>query len=228
MRSFKLSFIAGFVFLVSFSCRERGGRFIDQGEIHYNIDYITSGGSMSNEFKPKTLVVSFKSNKILFEILSPIGNQGIINIVNPELNIFDTYLNMFAVRYYYSGAPGEMHPGFESMDGMELLKTDRTANICGYNCKNAVVTFPADRNKKYEIWYTNEIKVKNSNSSTPYHEIEGVLLSFYFLLGKSEMKFDAETVYNKEIPDKSFERKSKFRLVSKKDMDKIITDMVNL
>ena len=42
------------------------------------------------------------------------------------------------------------------------------------------------------------------------------------------MKFEAETVYNKEIPDKAFTRKPKFRQVDKKDMDKIITDMVNL
>lgn len=228
MRLLKLSFVAGFIIAVSFSCRERGGKYIDHGEIHYNIDYITSGGTMSNDFKPKTLVVSFKDQKILFEILSPIGNQGIINIVNPEQNIYDTYLNMFAARYYYTSSPGEMYPGFSSMDGMELKKTNRTTVICGYNCKNAEVTFPADRSKIYDVWYTDEIKVKNSNSSTPYREIEGVLLSFYFFLGNSEMKFDAETVYDKEISDKSFERKPKFRLISKSEMDKIITKMVNL
>jgi hypothetical protein len=53
-------------------------------------------------------------------------------------------------------------------------------------------------------------------------------MSFYYILGGSEMKFQAETVYKKDIPDKAFERKPKFRPVSKKDMDKIITDMVNL
>jgi hypothetical protein len=228
VRSLKISFVAGLILVISISCNERGGKYIDQGEIHYNIDYIASGGTMSNEFKPKTLVVSFKKEKILFEILSPIGNQGIINIVNPEKNIYDTYLNMFAARYYYSANQGEMHPGFSSMDGMELKKTNRTTTICGYSCKNAEVTFPSDRKKVYDIWYTNEIKVKNTNASTPYHDIDGVLLSFYFFLGSSQMKFDAETVYDKEIPDKSFERRLKFRLISKPDMDKIITKMVNL
>lgn len=228
MRLLKISFVAGLIIALSYSCRERGGKYIDQGEIHYSIDYITSGGTMSNEFKPKTLVVSFKKEKILFEILSPIGNQGIINIINPEQNIYDTYLNMFAARYYYSATPGEIHPGFSSMEGMELKKTNKTTIICGYNCKNAEVTFPSDRSKVYDIWYTNEIKVKNSNASNPYHEIEGVLLSFYFFLGNSEMKFDAETVYDKEIIDKSFERKVKFRLITKAEMDKIITKMVNL
>lgn len=223
-----MPFIAGLILFFSYSCREKGGKYIDQGEIHYNIEYISSTGTVSNDLKPRTLIVSFKNNKILFEILSPIGNQGIMNLVNPETKIYDTYINMIGVRYYYTGSPGEMHPGFRSMDGMEIRKTSRTTSICGYTCKNAEITFPSDRKKIYNIWYTNEIRVINSNASTPFNEIDGVLLSFYFLLGNSEMKFEAETVYKKDIPDKAFERKPKFRLVSKESMDRIITDMVNL
>jgi hypothetical protein len=228
VRFIRLSFIGALIIVVVSSCRERGGKYIDQGEIHYTIEYIKSAGTMSVELKPRNLVVSFKDNKILFEIMAPIGNQGIINISNPESNIYDTYINMLGVRYYYAGSKGEIHPGFSYMEGVEINKTDKTAIICGYDCKNAVVTFPADRNKKYNLWYTNEIKVLNSNSNTPFNSIDGVLMSFYYILGGSEMRFQAETVYKKDIPDKAFERRPKFRPVSKKDMDKIITDMVNL
>jgi hypothetical protein len=228
VRLLRLSFIAVLIIVVISSCSERGGKYIDQGEIHYTIDYIKSAGTMSVELKPSHLVVSFKDNKILFEIMAPIGNQGIININNPESKLYDTYINMLGVRYYYAGSLGEIHPGFSAMEGVEITKTDKTAIICGYDCKNAEVTFPADRNKKYDIWYTDQIKVKNSNSNTPFHSIDGVLMSFYYILGGSEMKFQAETVYKKDIPDKAFERRPKFRPVSKKDMDKIITDMVNL
>lgn len=227
MRLLRLPLIAGLILLVSYSCRERGGKYINQGEIHYNIEYISSTGTLSNDFKPKTLVVSFKNNKILFEILSPIGNQGITNLVNPEKKIYDTYINMFG-RYYYAGSPGEMHPGFRSMEGMELKKTSRTTTMCGYDCKNAEITFPSDRNKIYNIWYTDEIRVKNPNTSTPFSEIDGVLMSFYFLLGGSEMKFEAESVFKTDIPDSFFERRPKFRLVSREDMEKIATEMVNL
>ena len=114
------------------------------------------------------------------------------------------------------------------MAGIELKKTSKTSVICGYNCKNAEVTFPSDRSKIYNIWYTNEIKVKNSNLSTPFSEIDGVLMSFFFFLGKSELRFEAETVYEKNLSDKSFERRPKFKLISKDSMDKIITDMINL
>jgi hypothetical protein len=228
VRLLKVLLIAGLILSACCSCREKGGKYIDQGEIHYNIDYISGIGSMSNDLKPRTLVVSFKKDKILFEILSPIGNQGITNLVNPESKIYDTYLNMVGIRYYYAGSPGEMHPGFSSMEGMDIKKTSKTTIICGYNCKNAEVTFPSDRKKIYNIWYTEEIRVKNSNTSTPFSSIDGVLLNFYFFLGNSEMKFEAETVFKKDVPDKFFERKPKFRLVPREYMEKIISDMVNL
>ena len=53
-------------------------------------------------------------------------------------------------------------------------------------------------------------------------------MSFYYILGNSEMKFEAENVYKKDIPDKAFERRPKFKLVSRENMDKIIIEMVNL
>jgi hypothetical protein len=220
--------IAGLALLAICSCRENGGRNIDQGEIHFNIVYIKTEGTLPNDLKPKTLIVSFNKNKILFEITIPIANQGIINIVNPETNIYDTYINMLGVRYFYKGQEGEIQPGFSSMEGVEIRKTDKTRTICGYTCNNAEATFPSDRGKVYELWYTNDIKVRNSNSNNPFKDIEGVLMSFYYIMGGTELQFEAETVYKKEIPDKAFERRPKFRPVSKNDLDKIITDMVNL
>jgi hypothetical protein len=219
---------AGLTIIISYSCRERGGKFISEGEIHYSIDYITTTSSISKDLMPKNCVVSFKNDKILFEILAPIGNSGIVNLVNPEKQLYDTYINLFGIKYCYAGTPGELHPGFESMEGLQIKKTDKTTVICGYNCKHAEVTLAADRSKIYDIWYTNEIKVKNSNMSTPFNKIEGVLLNFFFIMGKSELHFEAESVYQREISDQSFERRPKFRLVDKKLMDKTITDMVNL
>jgi GLPGLI family protein len=223
-----LLFIAVLIVAINYSCREKGGKYISEGEIYYNIEYIGSTSSFSKDLMPKNLVVSFKNDKILFEIMAPVGSSGIMNLVNPDQNIYDTYISLFGTKYYYAGKPGELHPGFEAMAGMELKKTKKTTVICGYNCNNAEVTFPSDRSKIYNIWYTDEIKVKNSNMSTPFNGVDGVLMSFFFFLGKSEMRFEAETVYKKDIPDKYFERRPKFKPVSRDNMDKIITDMVNL
>jgi hypothetical protein len=221
-------FIALIIAMACYSCSDRGGKNIDQGEIHYNIDYIGSVGGMPRDILPKALIVSFKKDKILFEMSTPIGNSGVINLANPDKGIYDTYLSLFTLRLLYEAQPGEIFPGFESMDSMILTKTTKTTVICGYNCKNAEVTFPSIKGRVFDIWYTDEIDIKNPNEATPFNSIDGVLLNFFFLMGKTELHFDAETVYRKDIPDALFERRDKFMRVSKENISKFIRKMINM
>ncbi len=221
-------FIALISAITCYSCKEGGGKNINQGEIHYNINYIGSVGGMPKDILPKSLIVSFKRDKILFEMSTPIGNSGIINLANPDKGIYDTYLSLFTLKLLYEAKPGEIFPGFESMDSMILTKTSKTAVICGYNCKNAEVKFPSTNGRVFNIWYTNEIAIKNPNEATPFNSIDGVLMSFFFLMGKTELYFDAETVYKKDIPDALFERRNKFMKVSKENISKFIRKMINM
>lgn len=225
----------GYIFLIfitsifaSSSCKENGENYIDQGEIHYNVEYPENSSSLPVEFLPKTMIVYFKDDKVLFELLSPFGNSGITNLTNPSKEIYDTYFSLFTMKYYYPSKPGETYPGFESMEGMHIQETSKTAVICGLQCRNAEVSLPSNPGKKYSIWYTNEIPIKNPNASTPYAEIDGVLMSFFYLMGDSEFRFVATNVYKKEIKDDIFERRSRFSQVSKKDLIKVISKMVNL
>ena len=228
MRFNYVLFIAVIFAITGFSCKEKGGKYINQGEIHYNIDYIGNFGPMPKEVLPKNLVVSFKNNKILYEMISSFGNSGILNLANPDKGILDTYFSLFTLKYFYAVQPGEQFPGFEAMQGITIKKTSRTSMICGFNCKNAEVSFPADRSKIYQVWYTNEINIKNPNTATPFSQIDGVLMSFFFFLGTAELHFDAETVYKKEIPDEAFERRNRFMRVSRAEIDKFINKMISL
>jgi hypothetical protein len=217
--------IAVVIAVICYSCLIKGVKNIDEGEIDYRIDYTGTVGSVPIEVLPKRLIVSFKDDKILFEMISPVGNSGILNLSNPEESIYDTYFSIFTLKYYYAADKGEMYPGFESMSGIQIHKTEKTSVICGFNCKNAEVTFPFDRQKIYNIWYTKEISVKNPNASSPFYEIEGVLMSFFFLIGKSELSFTAESVYRKDIPDQTFERRDNFVRVSREEIIKFINRM---
>jgi hypothetical protein len=213
--------------ITGYSCRDKGEKNIGQGEIHYSIDYSGNMGSFK-EIMPKTLIVSFKDNKILFDISAPIGNSGILNLSNPEEGIYDTYISLFTWRYYYAAKQGENPPGFEKMKGMNVRKTFKTTQICGFNCKGAEVTFPNNPDKVYEIWYTNEIDIKNPNITTPFSEIDGVLMSFFFFMGDAEMFFNAETVYRKEIPDKTFERKEKYQRISREEIETFMDKLISI
>jgi len=228
VRSGLLSIIFISLLFIGYSCREQGGKNINQGEIHYNIEYSGSMGGVPKEALPQNLIVYFKKDKLLFEMISPFGNSGIVNLTNPEEAIFDTYFSLFTIKYYYAASEGELFPGFEAMEGMELKKTSKTAQICGFNCRNAEATFPSDRSKVMTIWYTDEIDVKNSNISTPFKDIDGVLMDFYFYLGKTEVHFAAENVYQKDISDETFNRRNDFKRVSREEILKFISKMTSM
>lgn len=216
------------IFVTTFySCKSKGGKNIDQGEIHYTIEYM-GNGSMPREIMPRNLVVSFKKDKILFDISAPFGNSGILNLSNPEKGIYDTYISLLSWRYFYSAKPGEMHPGFEAMEGLQIRKTSKTTVICGFTCRNAEVRIPSRKDRVYEVWYTNEIDIKDPNAATPFSDIEGVLMSFFFIMGPAEMHFIAETVYKKEIPDETFERRNRYSRISREQIDNIISKMISL
>jgi len=225
---FKSSFILILLVALSFwSCKKSGNRDIDQGEIFFNIEYKGKLMGFHKEFMPKQMVVSFKDDKILFDITSNIGNSGIKFLSNPDLDISDLYSSLLSYKYYYSAKPGESMPGFSAMEGIEVNKTNRTVDICGYHCQIAEVTFPADRNVVYEVWYTKEIDVDNPNSATPFEEIDGVVMKFFFLIGGIEMHFTAENVYSKEIDDNIFLRRKDYKPATKEGMDTFIEKMIN-
>lgn len=219
-------FIFAVIFaMTGYSCKKKGGKYLDQGEIHYNIEYSGNIG-LPREVLPKTLIVSFKNDNILFEI-SGLGNSGIANLNNPEKGIFDTYFTFFTRKYYYPAESGELNPGFEAMEGMTLKETSKTSVICGFNCKNIEATLPSDKEKVYSLWYTNEIKVENPNLASPFSQIDGLLMDFVFLIGMTELHFTAENVYKMDIPDVTFERKNDFVRVSRDDINIFINKMIS-
>jgi hypothetical protein len=213
--------------VTNYSCKKKPGRYINQGEIHYSIEYSGNMGNLPMYVKPQTLVVSFKDDKILFDITAPIGDAGISNLSNPKIEAYDTYVKLFGQKYIYSCQPGELPPGFDAMKGMEIKKTSKTTEICGFTCKNAEVTLANNRNKVYNVWYTNEINVKDPNSVTPFRDIDGVMLSFFYFMGGTELTFKAENVYKKDIPDQVFDRKEKYKPVQKEDMNSYMLKMIS-
>ncbi len=197
-----------------------------EGEIYYNIKYVSNPSSLSSDFLPKELIIAFRSDLISTSLRTPIGNSGVTTVINPKQHIYDTYLNILSFKYYYEGNYKDMQPGFGSMEGITIHNTGRRSEICGFDCLQARVDFPDKKITRY-IWYTNEIKAENPNRMTPYRDIDGVLMDFFYIIGGAEMQFTADEVLVKQISDKDFERKKNYRKVTAKYLDTLILKMIS-
>lgn len=207
------------------TCKEKGMKNMREGEVYYNIKYINNPTSLSSDFLPREMVISFRNDLIATSLKAPFGNSGISSIINPKEHIYDTYLNLLSFKYYCEGTSRDIQPGFSSMEGITFSETGRKSVICGFNCRQVRVTIPGSKTTRY-IWYTNDIKVEGPNRLTPYSEIDGVLMDFFYILGKAELQFTADEVFAREIPDKVFEQKQNYKKVTRSFMDSIIQKMM--
>jgi len=209
------------------SCRgDRVYKNMREGEIYYNIKYVNNPSTLSTDFLPKELIIAFRNDLISTSLRTPIGNSGLTTVVNPKQKIYDTYLNILSFKYYFEGNYNDMQPGFASMAEITIHDTGRRSVSCGFNCIQAQVDFP-DKKKTRYIWYTSEIKAESPNRMTPYKEIDGVLMDFFYIIGDAELQFTADEVLVKEIPDKEFERKKNYRKVSARYLDTLILKMIS-
>lgn len=208
-------------------CKESALKSIDEGEIHYKIRYVDRDAVLPDDLMPDNMIVKFKNDKILMEIMSPIGNNGVYNIIDPEQKQISTFFRIMGMKYYYVGTTEEVSPGIDPLPDMKIEYTDKVSRILDFECRKVIVTLP-ERDLYYELWYTDEIDIDSPNLSSPFEAIDGVLMNFFFYMGDIIIEFDAEAIYLKDIPDKSFETKENYRRIDRKSMDDLIISMMNL
>jgi len=62
---------------------------------------------------------------------------------------------------------------------------------------------------------------------TPYREVDGVLMDFFYIIGDAELQFTADEVLVKKVADKEFEKKNNYRKVPSKYLDTLILKMIS-
>ncbi len=195
-----------------------------EGEIHYKISYIENDlEKISTDMLPKKMVTKFKGENYSFDIEGFYGLFCIQNIVKPKLSQNLTLLNIINKKFFYTGNINESAVGFDMIPEMEIQYTTETKDICGLTCKKAIVTFPEMEDQDtLEIFYTTEIPIPNPNRTTPYHDIDGVLMEFYLQLPSLKMKLTANAVYNKKIAASGFVKTADYKEVSRTYLETVL------
>lgn len=227
MRYKVFTFIVCIILLGLSGCNKSPLKSIDEGEIHYKITFHDRNAVLPDELMPSSMVVRFKNDKTLLEITSPIGNNGVFIITKPDNNQIQTFIRILGMKYYYQGPADEIPPGINPMSGMNLEYTNEEATILDLKCKKTIVTIP-EKDFTYDLWYTEEIDIKEPNSYNPFKDIDGVLINFFFIMGDITIEFEAEGIYLRPVPDNVFEKGQNFRRIDRKSMDDLIASMMSL
>lgn len=216
-----------FLLLILHSCKDSSDKSYREGEIHYKISYLESNlGKIPIEMLPKEMTLKFRNDAVITEIGGIFGAFNISNVTNKRKSDNLTYLKVMNRKFYFEGKPDEIAPGFQKMKDIEIEFVEGGKEICGFYCERALVFLPEISDEALPVFYTHEINIKDSNSATPYKEIDGVLLEFYLTLSNLKMKLVAQNVYAKSVSDKKFDRPKDYLRISKPIMESILDSLM--
>ncbi|MBI3237503.1 MAG: hypothetical protein HYZ43_01440 [Flavobacteriia bacterium] len=191
--------VALLLLLVTFGCSNEP-RVVTEGKIIYAIDYPDCKDNFFlYSILPKEMEVNFKGGKMQ----SVIKKANLIN----EL-LVDCNDKSFAAYFKYGDEAFNvtlLETDVKSMLGDQQKYTIKMTSIkdtmAGFNVKKAIATSVSDPSDKIDLWYTDEIQVKNSNWYNPFKEIDGFLLAYSIDRYGIRMEFKAKGYEEIEITD---------------------------
>jgi hypothetical protein len=226
-RPCKYTFLALLIFL-SAACGKKLSPEKTEGRIRYRISYEKAEvGGYSANVLPREMSMEFSGDMVRNTIEGGLGFFSLVHVTDLRFSQHTTWLKFIDKRYIYEGEKREKPCCFGMLDGMVLEYTDSTKEIAGLKCQHAVAIFPGNGIKPFDVWYTDEIKVKNPNNNSPFMEIPGVLLEFNTLMGNANMHMEAIQYEARKIPQKQFQVPKNYRPVTKAEMESILNALMN-
>ncbi len=195
-----------------------------QGVIEYSITYLDDPKEKPLvSFLPTKAHVFFKNDNTLTQI------EGLLSVfmlnylaLKDEPSNY-TLLRLVDKKYMYISPPNGKAFGYKEMGDLKVRFVNETKEIAGVMCSKAIATSEKMNYVPLVLYYTYEIDIKNPNATTPFQQIDGVLMEFQLQLEGINMKFKARQIIQQEVDDKLFVLPEGHKLVNYKEMHEQIS-----
>ena len=173
------------------------------GKIIFSISYPESQLDENVLSKmPSEAVMFFKNDFAKVEVGTPMGNTTIIS--DSKTGEGTMLMNMMNKKWAIKINKDKMMKEKLTEGKPKIEQTNESKIIAGLNCKKSIVTVKTKKGEKsFEVWFTNELKIKNSFSSQ-IEGIDGFLMEFFNNQGGMSMKMSAQSVEFMDVSDSEF------------------------
>ncbi|HLP53803.1 MAG TPA: hypothetical protein VK151_02200 [Fluviicola sp.] len=191
--------VALLLLLVTVGCSDEP-RVVTEGKIIYAIDYPNHKDNFFlYSILPKEMEVNFKDGKMQ----SVIKKANLINELLVDCNdkSFAAYFKYGEEAVNVTLTESDVKNMLADQREYTIKMTSEKDTMAGFNVKKAIATSVTDPADKIELWYTDEIRVNNSNWYNPFREIKGFLLAYSIDRYGIRMDFKAKGFVEAEISD---------------------------
>ncbi|HAW52754.1 MAG TPA: hypothetical protein DCX54_10580 [Flavobacteriales bacterium] len=198
---------------------KKDGR-LSEGIIEYNVSYPKlDPNSVLIELLPTKMTLFFKDDLFKTDLSAGFGMFRMNVIVRNDDKKVSQMVKLINDRFVVNY---DEEAAIESNRQFPEIRLEHTGNlktIAGYQCKEAIVTVLNDSNETYSIYYTDQIKLLESNWFTQYTELEGVLMEYQVERYNLCSRFTASKVTATEIDDDVFSVPEEYKEIEEQEMN---------
>lgn len=178
-----------------------------EGIIEYQITfpYYDQDNIMASML-PEKATLEFNDDRFLSELSAGIAFKTSL-IGNNSEHYIDQTLQLLQKRFYCRLNERDVLMVGGERPEMTLVFTNETDTVAGFNCKKAIAIFSDIDLPEIELFYTEQIALKDPNWHTPYSEIPGVLLRYEIIQYDLRMRLEATSIQAMEVPEERFQVK---------------------
>jgi GLPGLI family protein len=162
-----------------------------QGIIEYEVTYLSNKSTTPTNLLPKKIVLKFRAQKSITTITGFMNMFALSNVSDFRKNTNTMLLKVFDKKYFYEGEKFDPPFFFDKLKNPIIKLEPSTKVIAGITCKKANISFADTTLTAFELYYTDSIKLKSPNKSTPLNQIDGVLMQFNIYISNVEMQLTA-------------------------------------
>ena len=191
-----------------------------EGIIHFELTYLDDeNANPIITFLPNTMSYAFKDGKTIQKVEGWGGVFKMIGISDTKKDSVTALMKILGEKFEYRCKLGEDSFGYAPLDGLTIEYVSGEKIIAGYKCKKAIAHY---KDIDYELYYTEDIKIKDANWNTPFKEVKGVLMEYQISMFNINTKIVAKEIEKVIIDDSEFIIPEGYTCVDKKKIEETV------
>jgi hypothetical protein len=187
---------------------------LDEGVIEYSLtfpDYDPNG--LMGGMLPDRTTLTFNNNKQVAELSAGMGIFKTAMISDNGARAMNYHMSMMSRKIVAHLQNRDLDLFNADRETPTIIHTNDMDTIAGYPCKRAIAIFDRIDQPEIEIWYTEEIEMKDPNWFGPFAEIKGVLMRYELYQHGIRMRLEALTVTPGSVDKAKFKVKEEYQTV---------------
>ena len=193
---------------------------LNEGQIDYEVTYpVMDPGNVMVDFMPNSMTLRFKDDKFITELSAGMGMFKTNFIGDGKTHEMSHLVKLVNKKYLTKYNDESIKKLNDAYEDFTIIETDETKEIAGYDCKKLWIIFYDITMPSFELYYTQDISIKDPNFSLPYLNVSGVLMEYQMKRNGIIMSLKATNVSESKIDDAEFNVPEEYETISISEME---------